>query len=300
VPIVLVPALLLAQTTAADAGVRVPHRGAYLGAWVKPKDWSVTGFEGSVTALQRRIGHKLDVVQTYYTWRESFPTDRERWEIRHHQIPLMSWNGTDTWAIANGRYDALIRSRADAVRRLGHAVFIRWNWEMDRGGRDIGSPASYIAAWRHIVRIFRARGATNASFVWCPTAWGFTSGVAQRYWPGRRYVNWTCADGYNWYPGRHRSSWTSFRGIFRSFYRWGRTVHRPMIVGEVGVQEDHARAGRKAAWIRRARRTLKHRYRAIKAVVYFNADRVYDWRVGSSRSSLHAFGRMADDPYFNR
>jgi hypothetical protein len=35
-------------------------------------------------------------------------------------------------------------------------------------------------------------------------------------------------------------------------------------------------------------------------VVYFDADRRYDWRVRTSTDSLAAFKAMAGDPYFNR
>jgi hypothetical protein len=35
-------------------------------------------------------------------------------------------------------------------------------------------------------------------------------------------------------------------------------------------------------------------------VVYFDADRQYDWRLASSPDSLAAFKALAGDPYFNR
>jgi hypothetical protein len=73
-----------------------------------------------------------------------------------------------------------------------------------------------------------------------------------------------------------------------------------MIVGEMGVQEDPARPGRKAAWLRGARRTIKSAYRRIKAVVYFNAERLYDWRLATSAAAVRAFSHMAHDRYFNR
>jgi hypothetical protein len=302
-PFLLVPALLLGQTdpagAAAGRGVHVP-RGAYLGAWIRPANWSFDGWRHAVTGFESQIHHRLDIVQYYYGWKGWFPTRRERWEVRNHRIPLISWDGVNTDAIRRGSYDGLIRSRATAVRKLGRPVFIRWNWEMDRGGPTIPSPASFIAAWRRIASIFRQRGALNATFVWCPTAYGFVSGDAQRYWPGRRYVGWVCADGYNWYPGRRSARWVSFQHVFRRAYAFAQRVNRPMMVGEMGVQEDRSHPGRKAAWLRGARRTVKAVYRRIKAVVYFNADRVYDWRLGTSRSATLAFARMARDRYFNR
>jgi hypothetical protein len=61
--------------------------------------------------------------------------------------------------------------------------------------------------------------------------------------------------------------------------------------------------GSKARWIRNARRAMRERFPRIKAFVWFHLIASYegytfDWRVNSSRSSLRAFRRLADDPYF--
>ena len=52
------------------------------------------------------------------------------------------------------------------------------------------SPASFIAAWRRVYRIFAQVGATNVRWVWCPTGWGFGKGLAERFYPGSAYVDW--------------------------------------------------------------------------------------------------------------
>jgi beta-mannanase len=298
--LLLLPAVLATQTGDALAAGVQPPRGAWVGAYVKPPTHSRTAVKRAVNGLESRIRTKLDVVHHYYAWKVSFPTWKERWNLRNGRIPMISWSGHDTRAIANGNQDAWIRRRADAVGNLGEPLFIRWLWEPETQGTQlVRSPASYVAAWRRIVRIFRGRGATNASFVWCPTAWAFRDGTARKYWPGARYVDWVCADGYNWYPGRSGSEWVQFRKIFGGAHRFARRVHRPMIVGEVGVQHDPARPLRRARWISSARRALKRTYPRIEAVVYFHAERVYDWRLTTS-SSMAALRRMANDRYFNR
>jgi hypothetical protein len=37
----------------------------------------------------------------------------------------------------------------------------------------------------------------------------------------------------------------------------------------------------------------------MKAVIYFNANKDYDWRLSTSDSALDAFRQMANDPWFN-
>ena len=70
------------------------------------------------------------------------------------------------------------------------------------------------------------------------------------------------------------------------------------MVGEWGVVERAP--GAKGRWLAGARSALKSRLPRIAAVVYFDADRRYDWRLGTSPDSLAAFKAMAADPYFNR
>ena len=37
----------------------------------------------------------------------------------------------------------------------------------------------------------------------------------------------------------------------------------------------------------------------MKAIVYFSANKDYDWRLTTSDSALAAFRQMANDPWFN-
>ncbi|MGH3679512.1 MAG: glycoside hydrolase family 26 protein [Natronosporangium sp.] len=98
-------------------------------------------------------------------------------------------------AIAAGRLDGYIRDFARSVAASGLAVYIRYAHEMNGDwypwSRD---PDSYVLAWRRVVDIFRAAGATNATFVFSlnasiwvdDTSW---REVAEQYWPGDGYVD---------------------------------------------------------------------------------------------------------------
>lgn len=212
---------------------------------------------------------------------------------------MISWGNVSTRRVNSGALDGLIRSRADAIRSFGQPMFIRWFAEMD--GDSVAhlsrSPSSYIRAWRRIRWIFGTSGAWNAVWVWCPTSWGFVEGDAQKYYPGDEYVDWICSDGYNWAPGREGARWRSFHEIYEAFYEFGLARDKPMMAGEYGCQERAP--GEKAGWINQAREDIKTRFPEIDAVVYFDSDRDYDWRLDTSPSSYEAFISMGNDPYFN-
>jgi len=180
---------------------------------------------------------------------------------------------------------------------------LRWFAEMDLGSHRAQtiSPASFVAAWRHMHDIFSSVGATNVRWIWCPSGATFATGVAQRYYPGNSYVDWTGADGYNWAPELPATTWRSFAQIFSSFYTWGLSAGKPMLVGEYGTVEGAP--GAKAAWFRQADYQLRTYFPGIRAVVYFNSDhpdfgKNFDWRVTTSHSALGAFRAFANDPYF--
>jgi beta-mannanase len=114
---------------------------------------------------------------------------------------MVSRGDQDTRQVATGADDELIRQRADAVAALGRPVLLRWFWEMDgRRYRNVAhSPREFVAAWRHLHDLFAERGADNVRWVWCPNATAFTDRTAQQFYPGDGYVDWVCADGYD-YP----------------------------------------------------------------------------------------------------
>jgi beta-mannanase len=275
--------------------------GVLLGVSVSTDVRSEAAERSAVERLERAIGRTLDIHHNFYTWDEAFPTDTERHDLRSGRIPMISWNGrgVTTKAIAAGRYDDLIEQRARDTKALGQPVLIRWFWEMDgnKKAEFAGTPEEYIAAWRHIVGIFRQQGADNVRWVWCPNASAFNDGEAQEFYPGADFVDWTCADGYNWAPGRAGDDYRSFKEIFSGFYLWAAQQNKPIMVGEFGVQERNP--GEKAEWITATREAIKTDFPLLKAIVYFDANKDYDWRLTTSDSALEAFKQMANDPWFN-
>ena len=289
-----------AQAGGDPAGPLEPASGTLFGAYVKPDlGWTRDDVMASIEALESDLGRPLAIDHHYQPWSVPFPSWKEPWDVAAGRIPMITWGKVSTRKVNSGALDALIRSRAEAVRGVAHPMFIRWFAEMDSDSvaQLSRSPASYIRAWRRIRWIFGASGAWNAVWVWCPTAWGFVEGEAQKYYPGDDYVDWVCSDGYNWAPGRAGSRWREFSEIYQAFYEFGVARGKPMMAGEYGCQERAP--GEKAAWIDQAREDIKARFPELDAIVYFDSDRDYDWRVDTSPSSYEAFAAMGSDPYFN-
>jgi endoglucanase len=273
--------------------------GALFGAYVQGSDSGAAAQMTAVESRERDIGRRLAIDHHFYPWDKEFPTAREEADLQAGRIPMISWNGTLNLGIDLGLQDDLIKTRAAAVKALGAKVMIRWMWEMDgrKKAQDSGHPALYVAAWRHIHDVFAAEGATNVQWVWCPNATAFADERnAPAFYPGDEYVDWICSDGYNWAPGRTNDKWRSFASIYGAFYDWGMAHGKPLMVGEFGAQERNP--GDKAAWLTEARDALKTKFPGIKAVIYFDANKDYDWRVTSSPETLGAFRDMANDPWF--
>jgi beta-mannanase len=299
----LVPTVATTPASAAGrpAGKLVPASGFYVGAYTKHADGYGQDREQQATSdLEARLGRRLHIDHHYYSWTDVFPSWREPWDIQNDRIPMISWNGENTDAINRGDWDGLISARAQAVAMLNTPIFIRWFWEMDGNKKQgfISSPASYQKAWRHIHDIFAAAGASNAVWVWCPNASAFDDGTAMPYYPGGAYVDWVCADGYNFAPNRPGDRWESLGEIYNGFYTAGAKLGKPLMLGEFGVLERAA--GEKASWFRQAHDWIAA-HPAIAAAVYFNADSTnngisYNWRVDTSPASFEGFRYLFTGP----
>jgi endoglucanase len=301
-----------AQPVPAMEAPLVPDVGALFGAYVDPDNqWTGTPAAiAEVSTFESTIGRKLNIDQHYYGWTQTFPGELETWDVSEDRIPLVTWHGTNLDEIISGADDALIHTRAQAVRDFGAPIFLRWGWEMNGdwyewsgianntpGATD--GPAKYVAAWRHIHDIFVEENVTNAVWVWSinhesvPRAsWN----APEAYYPGDEYVDWVGIDGYNWGTTRGWSKWRDFSALFDDTYSLFHQ-HKPIMIAEASSVET---GGNKAAWIAQVMAQLPVSYPDIRALVWFDVDKEADWRPDSSDPSLSAYKVMGDTPYFNQ
>ena len=186
-----------------------PHRSSalpttpesYLGVYAAGAPSSYAG----VTAFTSATRVKPRLVVYYSGWLEPFQVSFATTVARHGAVPLVQIDPDDVSlaAIAAGQYDTYLASYARAVRAYRHPVILGFGHEMNgpwfSWGYTHASPATFVAAWRHLVTLFRDAGTRNVTWLWTVNIikrqHGDVPGPAP-WWPGKSYVNWVGIDGY--------------------------------------------------------------------------------------------------------
>jgi glycosyl hydrolase family 26 len=181
---------------------------SYLGVYAAGSPSSYDG----VTAFANATGARPDVIMYYSGWFVPFPAAFATTVASNGAVPLvqMDPDGISVAGIAAGRYDGYLSAYAEAVRAYRHPVIVSFGHEMNGSWSSWGyrhtSPATFVAAWRHIVTLFRELGAGNVTWLWTVniinnTRQGRIPPPAP-WWPGSSYVTWVGIDGYylkpNW------------------------------------------------------------------------------------------------------
>lgn len=291
------PLALATRQPIGGGPVTVPS-GALLGAWVKPVTLGQRDRISAVTDFERLIGRPLDIVNTYRRFTDAFFTRSDERFIANGATLMLSWTGGDSRGVLRGDYDQLLRTRAQIVAAMGQPMLLRYRWEMDRPKLRsvVGSAADFIAAWRHVREIFRQEGASNAAWVWCPTAEGFAQGYAADFYPGDREVDWVCVDVYA------GSRLAPLDELMAPFLRWAAGRPLPIMIGEFGVARAYPAEAR-AGWLRDALKIIKANPQ-IKAACYFESNPAehqpgQQFLLSEDEAALAAFTALAHDPYFN-
>jgi beta-mannanase len=218
--------------------------------------------------------------------------------------------------VLGGKWNKYIDGWAAAAKADGRAVMLRFGHEMNgnwygwsgaANGSSLAASQQFVATWRYIRDRFTRAGATNVTWVWCVNAESVpnaTWNAIENYYPGDEWVDWTCADGYNWGTSQTianagwTSHWQTFDEVFSSTYARITTLapSKPFMLGEFASSEL---GGNKAAWIADAASRMRTAYPQLRGFVWFNYKKETDWRVESSASALSAFkSAFVNDAYF--
>ena len=173
---------------------------SYIGLFSPSAPSSYSG----LASFREATGVRPNIASYYSGWFEPFWTSFAKSASQHGAVPLVQIDPTDVSvaAIAAGRYDRYLVGYAKSVRAYGDPVILSFGHEMNgtwySWGRRETPPTVFIAAWRHIVTVFRTARARNVTWLWtvnvikprarraAPAAW----------WPGASYVTWVGIDGY--------------------------------------------------------------------------------------------------------
>jgi mannan endo-1,4-beta-mannosidase len=209
---------------------------SYLGLFTTSFPNSYAG----MTAFSRQTGAKPNLAMYYSGWYVPFPASFARTAASNGVVPLvqMDPDKISLAAIAAGKYDPYLSAYAEAVKAYRDPVILSFGHEMNGSWYTWGygktSPKVFVAAWRHIVTLFRVLGAKNVTWLWTinvinDTQVGRIPSPAP-WWPGQSYVTWVGIDGYYLKP-----SW-QFAPLFGpTILAVRHLTSDPILIGETGV-----------------------------------------------------------------
>lgn len=147
-------------------------------------------------------GVKPRIVMYFSSWHEAFSASfaQSARNLGAYVLVQMQPDGVSLDSIAAGDSDNYLYSYALAVRDFRYPVILSFGHEMNGDwyswGDGQSSPASFVAAWQHVVQVFRKVGATNVTWLWTVNSTEGASSALSQWWPGAHYVNWIGIDGY--------------------------------------------------------------------------------------------------------
>jgi membrane-bound metal-dependent hydrolase YbcI (DUF457 family) len=268
--------------------------GVGVGAYISGADQNPS----LIGDFSAEIGRPVSFLLSYKDWSQ-VPIVHDQldgiWESG--AVPMITWEPSESLSgIARGDYDGYIWNAAQAAAAWNKPLMIRFGQEMNGDWFPWGrQPAAFKAAWRHLVRIFRAAGAGRVRWVWNP----YVNSRGGRFpfapfFPGDKWVDWVGLDVINW--GRPYR-WRTFRQILGPSYRdLIKLSSKPVIIAEVGTGEQ---GGSKANWLSEMLQQNIPRMRHVRAVSFWSAsDPRGDLRINSSPAALTAVRRGLSKPLY--
>jgi beta-mannanase len=259
----------------------------------------------------RLVNESPAIIAYYKDWTQSVDPTVLNSISGKGATPLITWEpwsyvvaGTNqpTYKLSTitaGTHDAYIKSWAADLKAYNKPVMMRFAHEMNGNWYpwseqvNGNAPGDYVKAWKHVVDVFRAEGATNVQWVWAPNVQQPGVSTAALY-PGSAYVDNTGIDGFNWgsdqpWTGGWQDPWDVLDSSMTEIAAIA--PDKDLIVTEtasVGDQSGHS----KAKWITDMIYYLDHwgDSRAVKVtgIIWFDINKEHDWRIGSSTESAEA------------
>jgi mannan endo-1,4-beta-mannosidase len=277
-----------------------PERTEPLAFGVTTPGGATAGAE--LDAVEAAVGERPSLVLTYADFTTPPPVDDLEAVAARGAVPVVTWEPWDWDApgsggfglagIAAGTHDPYLREWADALRVWGRPVQLRFaheqngTWYPWAVGVSGTTAADHVAAFRHVVQVFDARGAGNVEFVWNPNVRFPGSSPMADTWPGSRYVDRVALDGYNWGTSSPGHRWQEPEEVFDDSLEELRELAPgvPITITEVACAEE---GGDKAAWVTDLVAHLDEQA-DVAAFVWFDHAKEADWRIASSPDSAAA------------
>jgi mannan endo-1,4-beta-mannosidase len=267
------------------------HAASYLGAFAK----GVPGSYAPMKSFAAATGAHPNLALYYSGWYEKFQLSFATEAKDNGAVPFIQIDpaGIQFSAIVGGVYDKYLETIATDIAafgaRTGQGVIIGFGHEMNGywfpWGNGHVSPALFVAAWRHVVDVFREQGADDVTWLWTvniidDTKRGRIPSPAP-WWPGSSYVTWVGIDGYYLKPG-----W-QFAPLFGPTIKAVRSItFDPILISETGASPAAGQPSKITNLFTGVRNY------GLLGFVWFDAKGTQDWRLRAP-AALAAFRQGA-------
>lgn len=301
---------LKAGQLATRIGVVPETEGILLGIYKPEVPYSLS----RLAQWEASVGKSVDVISIYQTWGDrdidAFPRELMQQSDDHGAMTMITWEPwlsefeqnrgdplagvrTDLRSIANGAYDAYVRTWAREAAIFGKVLFLRFGHEMNNpqypwSEQAGNTSADFVAAWRHLWNIFREEGARNVLWVWSPRGQ-----LPAEFYPGGAYVDWIGTGVFNYGSYAPGGAWQTFESLYTPIYQSALVYDKPIMIAELG---STSLGGDQVSWYADALEMLATRFRGTRAIVLFNnpADEtlqgtIIDWSIDQSTDVSAAF-----------
>jgi mannan endo-1,4-beta-mannosidase len=278
------PAHVSAQSAAAAsaAGCGKTTAGRYVGISV--------AHTALIAPTEKATGITANVVSLYYSIGQAVDMNTIESLCARHMLPILEFD-SDTIPVSQitaGAADPYLKNLAQQIAIMHEPVGVDFDHEFNgkwyRWGYRYVTPAQFVAAWRHIVTIFRQNGAGNAIWLWNPNVTmepPSTTGDLQPWYPGNAYVNWVGLDGYYFGAGQ------TYASIFNHTIGQVRALtNDPIIIMETGASPVSGRVRAITNLFNDAAKTP-----GLLGLIYFDYDKGagHDWYINNDPAALAAF-----------
>lgn len=305
-PVVLLTCLL---TACAGSGNGSPHpagkcRTALAAGPTCEVLWGTAVGSTPTSTLEQSIERPFDIIYYFHGIDIGrLPTPAEQsaatgGRILHIDLESRQFLSTGhpevTWKeVSAGTFDATLRQTAAGLAAFDRPFFITFDHEADSPHklRARGTPAQFIAAWRHVRKIFLAAGAKQAIWTWVVTGYPANFVNAAALYPGNAFVDWISWDPYDQRgcaaQGVSTAPAKSFAAVAQPFYRWlatvgakaGISLDKPYMISETGSAYDPRHPDASAAFIRSIPSGLAQLPRIRAVVLWSESAGACDYRI---------------------
>ncbi len=239
---------------------------------------NATGVHATIVSLYMSLGKQLDIAAVS-SLRSSgvLPVI----EIDSDAIPMRD--------IAAGADDSVLTSYAKQIASVHGTVAIDFDHEFNGPWFEWGdtheSAATFVAAWRHTVTVFRHNGATNVTWVWNPAVPGAYTAAMRPWYPGDAWVTMVGLDGYFVTPE------ATFTTVFGPALNQVRSfTHRRVLIAETGANPSANRSAQISDLFAGASSA------GIAGVIWFDYYKYtdHDWLINNDPAALAAFRKAAE------